>query len=373
MAAFKPGEEIPLHTKPDWPQARRRWTAFWDCEPTDRPCMDVRTPRSTDLPPPPAPRTLEDKYFDPENVTAHWVYHAESTYFGGEAVPCGGFLMAGYALGCGDGARFAPDTVWHPVTMSSIDDPLGWVPGPDDPWVPKLEVLLNRLLDEAPGRYLVGYPMQVPANDLLYLLRGGEDFLVDMAADIGKCVRRLEETLEGWISLFERLRAVVDARQQAGTVWNWPGLWHPQMAMPCQSDMSCMISAEMFDTYVMREMDILAERYGPRLWYHVDGPDARRHTARLLEAPYMRAIQYVAGAGQPPNGPAYMDLYRQVQAAGRCLDIDVWGEHVEFIIRHLSPEGLVIRTGAGTPEEADELIDNAVRWAGTHVHSDAGL
>ena len=83
----------------------------------------------------------------------------------------------------------------------------------------------------------------------------------------------------------------------------------------------------------------------------------------------MRAIQYVPGAGQPPNGPDYLDLYRQVQAAGRCLDIDVPIENVELLIRHLRPEGLVIRTYVAKPELADELLDKAVKWCGTHINS----
>lgn len=357
----------PLLTKPDWPEAQKRWLAFWDREPTDRPCMTVVAPRpNPDAVPPPAPETLEDRYFDPDYVAGTWVHQSQTVYYGGEAVPCCGFLMAGYALGCGAAAGFAPTTIWHPVTMPDIHAPFGWESGEDDPWARKLARLLDRLLDEADGRYLVTYAGQIPANDLLSVLRGPMDFLVDMADDLDLCVRRMEELFELWCRTYDYLRAVVDARQQAGTVRGWPGLWHPGRLMTSQSDMSCMVSAEMFDRFVMRDMEMTAERYGP-VWYHVDGPDARRHVPRLLAAPYIVALQYVAGAGQPPNGPTYLDMYREIQAAGRCLDIDVPAEHLEFVIRHLRPEGLVIRAWTETPEKADELLDNAVRWAGTHA------
>lgn len=357
----------PLRYKPGWPLAQERWLAFWDCTATDRPLMDVRAPSGTQAQPPPEARDLEALYFDAELITRTWVYAMESTYFGGEAVPTGGFLMGSYALGCGANVRFARDTVWHPVRMSSLDEPVQWHPGPGDPWTQKLEEVVRHLLDAAEGRFLVGYVLQVPANDLLMLLRGTEDFLVELAQDVDKCRLRLKEAFELWLGLFEHFRRIIDERQ-AGCVWSWPGLWHRDVVMVTQSDMSCMISAEQFERYVLCELDMLA-LYCDRVWYHLDGPDARRHAGALLSRPYVRAIQYVPGAGQPPNGPAYMELYRQVQAAGRCLDIDVPPQNVEYVVRHLRPEGLAVRTSAGNPEQADELLDQAVKWCGTHANS----
>jgi len=110
-------------------------------------------------------------------------------------------------------------------------------------------------------------------------------------------------------------------------------------------------------------LDLLAERCSI-IWYHLDGPGALRHLPKLLERPYIRAIQWVPGAGNPENGPAYLDLYRQVQAAGRCLDLSASPPMVEFLVRYLRPEGLVLRTRAATPEQAHELIDKDFRFPG---------
>ncbi len=355
-----------LQHKPDWPEAQQRWVAFWDRSATDRPCMVIKARQQSDLSPPLLPESLEDLYFDPDYISQAWQYRMGSTYFGGEAVPTGGFFMGGYALGCGDGAVFAPDTVWHPVTMSTIDDPFNWHPGPDDPWRQKLDRVLNRLLDLAQGKALVGYATQVMANDLLMLLRDTTPFLIDMAEDCGKCARRLEEIIPLWIENVEHFRSLVNARQGAGCVWGWPGLWHPEMVMISQSDMSCMISEEMFECYVVKELDMLADLYGP-LWYHLDGPTAFHHVPMLLASPSVAVIQYVPGPGQPPNGPHWIDLYQQVQAAGMGLDLSAPLANMEYLIRSLSPEGLVLRTSTPNQEAADELLDSAVKWCGTHV------
>ena len=361
------GQVKPLRCKPDWPRAAARWIAFWDRQATDRPCLDVKAPSGRDVAPVPAPENLEERWTDAEYVSRSWVGTLEGTYFGGEAVPSASFIMAGWTLGCGVDITFAETTIYHPVIIRSIHEPVKWRGGADDPWRGKLAKLLNRLLDLAAGRFFASYTCQVPANDVLYLMRGSGDFLEDLATDGEACRQRLLEILPRWLEDFEFVRRVVDGRQPHDHVWSWPGLWSPQFVMTTQSDMSCMISEAMFERYVVAELDVLGERY-ERLWYHVDGSGAKRHVKRLLERPYIKAIQYVPEGDIVPNGPAHMELYRQVQAAGRCLDLHVSRkENVEYLIRHLRPEGLVIRTGVGSIAEAEELLDHAVKWCGTHV------
>lgn len=353
-----------LYYKPDWPKAQKRWESFWNRDEVDRPCIAVTATKPTSMQPPPEPDNPEDIYFDPEYVGKKWHYFFESTYFGGEAVPCGPFLLGAYALGCGTNVKFDRRTVWHPILMSSIDESIKWHPGPDDPWQHKFEKVINHLLDISQRKFLVGYQIQVPVNDLLALIRGVGDFLLDMA-DCTKCVQRMKEIFPLWLEIFEYFRSIVDKRQRKGCVWGWPGIWSPTIVQITQSDMSCMISSNHFERYVMSEMDILGN-YFDCIWYHVDGPHAIRHVPTLLTRPYIKAIQYVPGAGNPPNGPAYMDLYRRVQGAGRCLDINVPVENIEFLVRHLRPEGLILRTSVKTQEQADELLDNAVKWCGTN-------
>jgi hypothetical protein len=45
--------------------------------------------------------------------------------------------------------------------------------------------------------------------------------------------------------------------------------------------------------------------------------------------------------------------------------------HVEYLVRHLRPEGLLVRTFVKTPEQGEELLRNCVSWAGSHVEEDA--
>ncbi len=352
--------------KPDWPQARRRWAAFWERANTDRPLIEVKAPRALVAPPLP-PQSDEDRWLDPAYVERLTLHYLETTYLGGEAVPAHDLhpLMAGWTLGLGPGVAFAEDTIWYQPRMARIDQLDAWTPGPGDPWRRKVDRLLGHLLSAARGRFLVGYAYQLPVSDLLSLLRGPEELLIDLLENPGGCRRAVEALFARWVENFEHVRSLVNAAQP-GCVWNWPGLWHDDFVMVTQSDMSCMISPALFASFVLAELDLLGERYG-RVWYHLDGPQAVRHLDALLGRPYIRAVQYVPGDGQPPNGPHWLDLYRRVQAAGRCLDLTAPAEHVEFLIRRLRPEGLILRARVDTPEQADELVDRAARWAGSDL------
>ncbi len=121
-------------------------------------------------------RSTEDLWLGLEYVPALTQRKLETTYFGGEAIPADDIhpLMAGWILGCGSNVGFAEDTIWHTPFMSSLDESeIGkWRTGPGDPWLGKVEALIDRLLDNAQGQYLVGYAYQLPLNDLLSLLRG---------------------------------------------------------------------------------------------------------------------------------------------------------------------------------------------------------
>jgi hypothetical protein len=64
----------------------------------------------------------------------------------------------------------------------------------------------------------------------------------------------------------------------------------------------------------------------------------------------------------------------QVQKAGRNLDLYFRSsteenlKGMESFIRHLRPEGVIIRSSVDTPEQADELIAKASQWCGSHAN-----
>jgi len=364
---------FPFSVRPDWPVAQARWKAFWDRQPTDRPCLDIMVPRPTSMPKPVVPESMEARWMDPEYIAAKCLYYFASHYFLGEAVPAVSPGMIGTTTGCGSNIIFSEIAIDYPICMQSINDEVPWHPGPGDPWRVKVDMILNRLLDLAAGKFMVGHnTWQYLMSDFLPMLRGTEGFMLDLIDAPDVCLLKLKEMFPLWLENQQHFESILDRRQgPCGTVLDY-NTWSPDRVMSTQADMSLMISRETFDRFVLAELDMLAEHYD-YLWYHACG--CKRHLVSLLTRPYIRAIQY-APSPKEHDLPvtAHIAFYCEIQAAGRCVDMSVSAKGVglktlEYVIRHLSPEGLVIHTSVETPEKAEQLLVDAVKWSGSDCHA----
>jgi len=360
--------KVPIFSvRNDWPNVQQRWCAFWDRQNSDRPCISITCLRQTDMPIPVVPESIEMRYMNPEYLSSQIEYYFASTSFYGEAPPAAPHQMAGTVLGCISNIDFSEGAIEIKPVIKSINEKIPWYPGPDDLWRPKVEKIVNKILDMALGTFMVDQMSQYPLNDLIPLLRGSTEFMMDLVDDPDLCVQKLRELFPLWLENSQYFRSLLDSRQgECGTVL-WNGTWSPDRVRDVQSDMSVMISKEMFERFVLPELDMVSDYYD-YLWYHVCG--CKRHLGSLLTRSYIRAFQYAPNPHEPPNGSAHIDFYREIQAAGRCLDISVENnEDMEYVIRHLRPEGLSIHTHVQKKEDAELLIANAFKWCGTHCHS----
>ena len=124
-----------------------------------------------------------------------------------------------------------------------------------------------------------------------------------------------------------------------------------------------MLSTEHFEQFVIPELDLCGNDLGA-MWYHLDGGDARQHLARLLSLPYLRVIQYVPTPREPPNGAEHLELYREIQKAGRIVHVQVTKDQVEPLCRELDPRLLMLDVSwsCQSADEGRELLAAATRW-----------
>jgi len=353
--------------KPDWPEAAERWAALWEGRFKDRPCMVVTAPSGsapvpTPTTPPPSP---EAYWLDPACVLPRVRATLEGTCWAGEAIPSYLLLAGWVTMASGSTPRFPPgrDTIWFDEIEVDWERPPSFAFDPDDPWLRRYQAL-HRAVAEAAGRdgFLVGSVCALPGNDMLSMLLGTQRFLenlVDrpewMRAAIGQLAEKHVRVQEHFAGLTRELNDFWYGN--AG----WAVFWGPQRFQAVQSDVSCMLGPDMFTEFILPELDLLGRRFG-RLWYHLDGPDAVRHLPALCSRDYLRVIQYVPGAGKAGNGPAWMDLYRRIQAAGRVVHVDAHPAQVEALIRGLDPGLLCIETRVESEREAQDLLISAKHW-----------
>ncbi len=353
-----------LTYKPDWPEAQRRLTALWNGERLERPCIAVKAPRSCANPTlVDAPANDEARWLDPDYRVAVARRTLETTWWGGESVPSE-LMMANWVVCLGGMPRFEAHTIWFETQSVDFSQTTPFRHDPDSPWMAKYRKLLLALCAAAgKNEFLVGKPGGLPANDLLSMLMGTQEFLVALLDDpdwMAEAIRiGAEDQARVRLEMQQRMR---DAGHE---YWygnaGWMAFWAPEPFISTQSDVSCMLSPEMFDRFVLPELEIYAEAFGP-VWYHLDGGDACQHLPRLLSLPFLKVLQYTPAPCEPPNGPGHLEMYKQIQAAGKIVHIELPVHHVEPLVRELDPALLMLDTRVSSPAEGEHLLAQARIW-----------
>lgn len=334
---------------------------MWEGRALGRPCIAVVAPNGRARPAPP-PRDAAQKWLDPAWVVPDALTLMENRYWGGEATPSY-LLMSGWVVCFGGRPHLDMETIWHEPLPIDFERPPAFAYDPDEPWLKRHEALYLAMAAAAGwDDFLVGQPLILPASDMLAALLGTETLLMSL-------IERPEWVKAALAQLYEcgsrerrRLRELLKPRHR---YWygnaGWMPFWAPQPVLTIQSDVSCMFSAEMYEEFVLPELECAGRELGA-MWYHLDGRDAKQHLPCLLSRPYLRVLQYTPTPAEPPNGPAHLDFYRQVQKAGKIVHIELPAANIEPLVRALDPALLMVSTWAATPRQAEELLADAARW-----------
>jgi hypothetical protein len=353
--------------KPDWEETKERYKAWWAHEYFGRCALAVTAPKKNppDLPRPPDPKTVEEKWYDLDLINDWQQYHMARTFHGGEALPV---WNAGYP-----GNTSIHVFLGMPITL---DWHTGWSEGGgilrgDDPDISKLRLnkrlpeyrfaleMLRRGAKESHGKCLVTIGAFGGVGDTLAALRGSQQLLYD-CVDRPDWVRAAEERLmDLWCRHYDTLYDLIRETDEGSTCWFT--LWSPGKFYATQNDFSYMISPRMFREIflpvIRRQTEFLDHSV-----YHVDGVAAFAHVDALCELPKLQALQILPGAGKP-SPLHYLDVLKNVQAAGKNLWIWIPSEEVETALKRLSARGLFIVTSAKTEDEARKLLRKAEKWS----------
>ena len=353
-----------MRYKPDWDEAQKRLTALWYGEPLDRPCISVTCPQPV-ADPLPIPETVDDeaRWLDPDYVVPCALNAVKGAWWGGEALP-GSLLLATWVNCLGGLPQFAQQTIWFETQKVDFGKPSPFRHDPRSPWTLKYKTLVQAMC-RAAGRddFCVAAGGGLPANDLLSMLMGTEAFLVALIDHPEWMKQAIMAGAQDRLALTKYMQGVVCKSGHAisnGKV-GWMPFWAPESFATMQSDVSCMLSPDMFNAFVLPELELAAAEQGP-LWYHLDGGNARQHLPRLLSLPFLRVLQYTPAPFEPPNGPDHLDMYKQIQAAGKIVHIEVPLAAVEPLVRALDPSRLMLQTSCRTRDEGVQLLTQMVRW-----------
>lgn len=335
---------------PEFEDIKRRMTAFWEHEALERCCVSFETQK------PDKPAVKKEKYYyDVEKADAINREYFSSMASFGENLNCifPYFGTAGIAEYTGCKVTYTPQTAWFDPWMTDEPD-ASRITYRHPEIFSKQTASIARQLELSKGDYLISVSDNAGIMDALAAIRGSEELLMDMLTDPEFVEESLQRLLPIYKETEEELFDLVEENNQ-GSVLAWMHMWAPKRLAQLQCDLSVMISNEMFNRFVMPELEELSSWLDYPL-YHFDGSEQIRHLDSLLSIDKLRAIQWVAVEGQP-SPLEFIPVLQKIQKAGKGLVVQAKPHEVEKLLDHLSCRSLHLTiSGVKSVDEGNDLM-----------------
>lgn len=346
-------------------RAQERVEAWWAGELLDRPVVQLTAPRD-DATPYTGPGTddLHRYWTDPQYVIPRELHRLASTYFAGEAFPVmfpvSGNIVSMLSRFLGAPNRYIDkSTTWsgHIIEDWNTRGALSF--DRNNEWWQISETLLTAGLEAiraADLPYYLGTPDLNGPTEVLAGLRGREEFAIDLYDHPEEIGPALAEVNAAW---YDAWLATTEITHQLGGYFFFMQVWSEKPATDLQSDVSGLISNEMFEEFLLPAIEAQT-RMVDRTIYHLDGPDAVRHLDSVLALPDLDAVQWVQGAGAPP-AREWVDLLKRIRHAGKAVYCYCEPEEIIPIFEQLDPSGVMLVAECETQGQADSIIADLQR------------
>ncbi len=349
---------------PDRREAQERVEAWWRRENRDRPAVQLTAPKDGAAPyDGPAGENLHDYWTNPEIVIPRELHRLEHTFYAGEAFPVlfpvSGRIVSILTRLLGAPNRYVnTETTWsEPIIHDWASRPSFVFDRKNRWWLICRDLLqrgreaLEEHVERTGRRYYLGNPDLNGPTEILAGLRGREAFAMDFYDNPEVIAPALQEINRAW---YDAWQACTDITHTLGGYFFWMRIWSEVPAVDLQSDVSGLISTEMFGKYLL---SFIAEQthWVERTIYHLDGPDAIRHLDSILELSELDAVQWVPGAGAAP-ATEWIPLLRRIQEAGKSVYTYCAPEEVPAIAEALRPEGLMLVAECENEAQARSIL-----------------
>jgi len=224
-------------------------------------------------------------------------------------------------------------------------------------WYKKTLEMAQYLVDESNGDYLVSQSDCCGNADVLAAVKGTDSLLMDMILGADYIKPAMDKIQKAYERIHKEVYDIVRDNNNGASGIGWLHTYAPGLSAQIQSDICCMISPELFEKYIVPELEAQCEMLDYPL-YHLDGQEVVRHLDHLLSVEKLKAIQWTRVDGQP-SPVEFIDVMKKIQAAGKSLLVlfDTI-EEVDILTQNLSSKGLHLHTNfaAMSDDDANEII-----------------
>lgn len=355
-----------LAAKPDLPEVLARFEAWWECRLLDRPLVtiDVEPARPVELPDK-RHGSFRERWMDAEYVLDCVEARIESGVFLGDTIPTYMPFLGPEVCATLFGSELEfkdEETSYSIPPVRRVRDILAMAPDFSGVYWEKIRQLTDLSLERGRNRWITGVTDLHTNGDLMAALRDPRELCFDCADDLEGVRLACQHVTDSFASIFDDLYGRIAAAGQPCTTWTPALAMAPWYTISC--DFICMISPTMFREAILPSICREIEHMKYSL-FHLDGPGALKHLDSLLELNELDGIQWVYGAGAGPAA-RWVDVYRRIQNAGKCLQIVGYYGLDEFreVAPYLKPQGVWFwPIGSFRRADAEEFLRWATEWA----------
>ena len=269
-----------------------------------------------DIPMPPAPKNLNQKWFDPKWRADYLDWYVAHSSLMADMLPVANTQLGPGSLAAILGGVFegGEDTIWIHPDPNYKDD---IVFNPNHPNYLLHKELLRACKAKAQGHYYVGMPDLMEGLDVLAAIKGTDKVLLDTVIQPEVLEHQMQQINDIYFQVFDELYDII--REGDEMAFCYFSSWAPEKMSKLQSDISTMISVDDYRRFVQPFIRQQCQKIDYTL-YHLDGVGAMHHLDALLEIKELNAIQWTPGVGEPQGGsPKWYDLYKKILASGKSV------------------------------------------------------
>jgi len=224
-----------------------------------------------------------------------------------------------------------------------------------DPWLSTYLAFVRVLTEQAKGGYPVGLPILRGITDLIGVLRGASDALIDNIENpeaIRRIARRCAEAMIKVTKAHHRAAGTY----RGGYFIEQYSLWAPGPLARMQEDATAVYSPRLYADNILETDRMIAKEFPYSLLHlHVSSLFLLKEFLSIEEIGVFQINRDVGEMGLPEMLP----FLKTIQEAGRRIYLrgPLTADDFRFIERNLSPNGLMIQSVLGSIEEARDLAD----------------
>ncbi len=307
-----------------------------------------------DIPMPPTPRDLNQKWFDPEWRADYLDWYVAHSSLMADMLPVANTQLGPGSLAAILGGVFegGEDTIWiHPNPNYSDDI----VFNPNHPNYLLHKDLLKACKRKAQGHYYVGMPDLMEGLDVLAAIKGTDQVLLDTVMQPEMLEHQMQQINDIYFQVFDELYDII--REGDEMAFCYFSSWAPGKMSKLQSDISTMISVDDYRRFVQPFIREQCQKIDYTL-YHLDGVGAMHHLDALLEIKELNAIQWTPGVGEPQGGsPKWYDLYKKILAHGKSI-MACWVtlDELRPLLDNIGGDGVHLEMDFHNEQEVEQAI-----------------